>query len=62
MEKNSQYGNGCGNNRSKSGNVGGSARRHGAFFYMTKARVETTKVHDMNHAPNPTKPDTMART
>ena len=29
---------------------------------MTTARVETTKVHDMNRDPNPTKPDTMART
>ena len=29
---------------------------------MTTARVTTTKVHDMNHVPNSTKPDTMART
>ena len=42
--------------------VVGRARRCGAFSYMTTARVATTKVHDMNHFPNPTKPDTTTRT
>ena len=29
---------------------------------MNTDRVATTKVHDINHVPNPKKPDTMART
>ena len=29
---------------------------------MTTDRVATTKVHDMNHIPNPTKRDNMSRT
>ena len=59
---NAQNGNCGGNNRSNMGNFGGSARRHGAFSYMTMDRLATTKVHDIHHVPNPTKPDTMART
>ena len=50
------------NNRSNSSNFDGSMRRRGVFSYMTTARMETTKVHDMNHVPKPTKPDTRART
>ena len=46
---NAQTGNGRGNNRSNSGNFGLSARRRGAFSYMTIDRVATTKVHDMHH-------------
>ena len=60
--KNAQNGNGNGNNRSNSGNFGKSTRRHGAFSYMTTAMTETTKVHDMNHVLNPTKPDNIPRT
>ena len=48
------------NNRSNSGNFGGSARRRVAFYYMTTASVAATKVHDINHVSNPTKPDTMS--
>ena len=59
---NAQNGNGGGNNRSNIGNFNGSTRRRGAFYYMTTARVTKTKVHDVNHFPNPTKPDTMERT
>ena len=39
---NAQTVNGGVNNRYNSGNFGGSARRHGAFSYMTTARVATT--------------------
>ena len=59
---NEHNGNGGGNNRSNSGNFGGNARRHGSFYYMTTARVVTTKFHDMHHVPNPIKPATMAHT
>ena len=57
---NAHNGNGGENNRYNIGKLGGSRRRPGAFSYMTTARVVTTKVHDMNHVPNPTKPDTMS--
>ena len=48
-ENNSQNGNGNGSNMSTSRNFGCSARRRVAFYYMNMDRVETTKVHDMNH-------------
>ena len=59
---NSQNCNGGGNNRSNRGNFDDFVRRRGAFYYMTTARVATTKIHDKNHVPNTTKPDTMACT
>ena len=58
---NAQIGNGSENNRSNSGKFGGSTRRRGAFYCLAKDRVATTKAHDMNHVPNPTKTNTMAR-
>ena len=59
--KNAQNGDGNVNNRSNIGKFGGSERRRGAFSYMTTTRLATAKVHHMNHVPNPTKTNTMAR-
>ena len=61
VKNNAHNGNGGGNIRYNSGNLGDSTRRCGAFSYMTKFMVATTNVHDMNHVPNPIEPDTMAR-
>ena len=60
--ENTQNDNGDGNNRSNSGNLGGSPIRRVEFYYTTTTRVASTKLHDINHVPNPKKPDTMART
>ena len=60
--KHSQNINGGVNSRSNRVNFGYGARRHGAFSYMNTARVESTKVHDVHHAPNLTETDTIAHT
>ena len=61
VKNNAHNGNGGGNIRYNSGNLGDSTRRCGSFSYMTTFTVATTNVHDMNHVPNPIEPDTMAR-